>query len=289
MGTSPHPRGAGVIYVAFGAAYRDFAVLSILWLRRFGYTGPIRVITGEEHWPESVLQCEIIRVPKVEGFGSRYYKTRVNEYGFDTTLFLDADTLPVSSVHKLWGQLRHSDMCMPLDYHPTVGNLIRKCKVDRERRRPEYLCMRELELMGHTFYSSGVMLFRRGAETDRLFTAWQEEWARFQHEDQLAMVRALASTGSRVRTLGREWNGRIRGAETVEDAQVRGARIVHLRSGNALLTRTLLDQPPPSREDPPLWQALRFRVRRLKAAAGASLASTMKRVSVFKGSWSRRP
>jgi hypothetical protein len=75
----------------------------------------------------------------------------------------------------------------------------------------------------------------------------------------------------------------------VEDAQVRGARIVHLRSGNALLTRTLLDQPPPSREDPPWWQALRFRVRRLKAAAGASLASTMKRVSVFKGSWGRPP
>jgi hypothetical protein len=135
--------------------------------------------------------------------------------------------------------------------------------------------MKELGLLNHDFYSSGVMLFRRGPATDRLFAAWHEEWSRFGHEDQLAMARAIARTGFPVHTLAPKWNGRIRVSETVEDAQARGARIVHLRSGNAQLTNALLNRLPPSPGDAGTasWWLLFLRLRGLTTAAANRVLS----------------
>jgi hypothetical protein len=266
------PASAGVVYVAFGAAYRELAVLSILWLRRFGYSGPVRVVTGEEYWPADFLGCEIVRVPHVgDGFTTRYYKTQINNYAYDTTLFLDADTLPVASVGKIWGELRFSEMCVSVDYHPSVQDLMTKSTIGRERREREFRYMSDLGLMHHPFYSSGVMLFRRSAATDQLFTIWHEEWNRFRHEDQLALVRAIARTGVKVRTLAPRWNARLKGFRTIENAQLRGVRILHFRPGNARLVRALLQQPALVDAGPKrtLRQRLWFWIRRLKMVIGA--------------------
>src|SRR5208282_3479873 len=245
------PSSVGVVYIAFGATYRELTVLSILWLRRHGYFGPVRVLTGDQYWPVDALDCEIVRVPNVgDGFATRYYKTRINTYGYDTTLFLDADTLPVSSISKIWRELRFAEICLPMDYYPKVEDLIAKGRIGRERRQLEFRAMSDLGLMRHAFYSSGVMLFRRSAATDQFFTIWHEEWNRFRHEDQLALVRAIARTGLRVHTLAPRWNARLKRSASIEDAQLRGVRIVHLRPGNARLVRALLKQPALAEQGP---------------------------------------
>jgi hypothetical protein len=268
------PASAGVVYIAFGAAYRDLTVLSVLWLRRFGYLGPIRILSGDEYWPTEVLDCEIIRVPnRGEGFATRYYKTRINTFGYPTTLFLDADALPVSSIGKIWDQLASADICMSTDYYPTVQELIKNGRKERERRALEYRFMSEANLMGHPFFSSGVILFRRSTSTDQLFAIWHEEWSRFQHEDQLALVRAIARTGVMIKTLAPCWNARLKAGATIESAQSRGTRIVHLRSGNARLVRELLrDSVPLEKTTEQFWFPAKIAIRRVKLTIASILA-----------------
>jgi hypothetical protein len=267
------PSSVGVIYIAFGAKYKESAVLSILWLRRFGYSGPVRVVTGDEYWPVDILDCEVVRVPHVgDGFTTRYYKTQINTYSYDTTLFLDADTLPIASISKIWRELRFAEMCVSMDLFPNIQNLVTTNTKDRERRESEYQYMSALGLLDHPLYSSGVMLFRRSAGTDQLFTIWHEEWNRFRHEDQLALVRAIARTGFKVRTLAPRWNARLKGFGTIENARLRGVRIIHFRPGNAHLVRALLDQPalPGEGRKRPLRKRLRSWIHRLKLAVRAS-------------------
>jgi hypothetical protein len=230
----------GIIYVSFGESYRDLTTLSICALRRFGYSGPVRILSDNHDWDIGHLDCELLEVPSAgEGFGTRFYKTQVNEYGFDTTLFLDADTLAIAPIGHIWRELRFSEICMSLDIHPDVGHLIKKGRKDRERRRFEYTHMQELGLIDHPFFNSGVMLFRRTAAVDQLFKVWHEEWDGFQGEDQLALVRAMSRTGMYVHTLSSRWNERLRKFGSVDQAQRCGVRILHLRPGSEPLLPTI--------------------------------------------------
>ena len=256
------PSNYGVVYLAFGPAYREMTILSISWLRRFGYSGPIRVVTDIQDWPVDCLGCEIAKVPSVdEGTPTRHYKTRIDRYGYDTTLFLDADTLPVSSISGIWWESHFADICMTLDRHPNIQDLVAtSAKVDGtwkgwaaqasspKPRQREYRYMRKLRLMLHPFYNSGVMLFRRNAATDRLFEAWHEEWNRFRDEDQLALVRAIDKTRFRVHMLDPSWNARLIDFGTIEKAQSSGVHILHLRPWEAHLVQELLEQSVQSAE-----------------------------------------
>lgn len=276
------PSRAGVVYIAFGVAYRELTILSILWLRRYGYYGPVRVLTGDQYWPADALDCEIVRVPNVgDGFATRYYKTQINAYGYDTTFFLDADTLPITSISRIWRELRFAKMCLSMDSFPTVQDLVAKNTKDRERRQVEYSCMSDRGLMHHPLYSSGVILFRRSAATDELFTIWHEEWNRFRHEDQLALVRAIARTGFRVHALAPRWNARLKGFGTIEKARLRGVRILHLRPTDARLLRVLLAQPafPADGPQKPLapMGLIGLWIRRMKKAVAAGMARVMRK------------
>jgi len=222
------PANLGVVYLCIGQKYQRLAEMSISFLRAFGYSGPVRVLTAGKNWKLGHLDCEIIKVPfRGLGFATRYYKTRINQYGFETTLFLDADTLPVANVRPIWHELRFADICLSRDLHPQVRDLIKRHYSDRKRCRPEYYYMGDLGLMQHRLYSSGVMLFRRSLATDRLFEAWHEEWNRFRHEDQLALVRAIARTKPPVHDLTRRWNGWQTWFESISQAQNSGVRILH--------------------------------------------------------------
>jgi hypothetical protein len=239
-----HARGTpntGIVYVSFGDLYRELATLSISSLRRFGYCGPIRILSDRQNWDIDHLDCELLDVPSAgEGFGSRFYKTRVNEYGFDTTLFLDADTLVCAPIGHVWHELRFAEICMSLDYHPDVRDLITRSNKGRDRRQVEYDYMRQLGLIDRPFHSSGVMLFHRSSAIDELFRNWHDEWRIFQDEDQLALVRAIARTGSCVHALAPRWNMRLTRYTGVAHAQRSGVRILHLRPGNEPLLPAIL-------------------------------------------------
>jgi hypothetical protein len=190
--------------------------------------GPIRIVTSSNAWNLDHLGCEIVRVPsRGRGFATRYYKTQINQYAFDTTLFLDADTLPIASIRPIWRELRFGKFCLCLDIHRQVRDLVKMHLFDRERCRPEYFQMEELGLMRRPLYSSGVMLFQRTVAADRLFEAWHEEWTHFRQEDQLALVRAIARTGITVHLLTGRWNGWQNRFDSMSQAQESGVRILH--------------------------------------------------------------
>lgn len=221
----------GVLYLALGEEYKLYTIRSISNLRRFGYLGLVRVIADTSEWNSDQLGYELVRVPKMDvGFGSRYYKTKLIDYGFDTTLFLDSDTLPIAPINRIWRRSIRADFSLCLDLHPNVGHVIRNSINDPERRRPEYELMIKLRLTDHPYFNSGVMLFRRCEETLALFNVWHEEWKRFGHEDQLALVRAIAECRMNVGTLDSNWNRRPKSFDSIEQAQGAGVKILHFLS-----------------------------------------------------------
>nr|MDT0666755.1 hypothetical protein [Micromonospora sp. DSM 115978] len=66
--------------------------------------------------------------------------------------------------------------------------------------------------------------------TADIFTRWHQEWNRFRGEDQLAQVRAIASSGTKVRTLDSSWNRRPKAFSSVNEARAAGVHILHFLS-----------------------------------------------------------
>ena len=232
----------GVLYLCFGEMYKEFTALSMAHLRRQGYPGPIRVVTDSSGFDCSDELCEVIEVCDYgEGFASRHYKTQINQYGWDTTLFLDCDAIPIAPINHIWKELRSADICMCVDNYRDVQDLAERNTSDRERRSAEYRFTLSLGLARHTHFNSGVMLFRRTVETEQLFATWREEWSYFQHEDQLALVRALGRCACGVHTLAPRWNARVGWFGGLENARAAGARIVHLRHSREPVPPELLE------------------------------------------------
>lgn len=224
--------GAGILYLAIGEAHCAYVARGVRHLRHFGFGGPIRVVTDQRDHGLPLHEVEVVHVPAVDGgFPSRLYKTRIYEHAFErATLFLDADTQCIAPLDPVWEELEHHDICMCRDLHPDVGDVIRNSMNDPERRRPEYDLMRSLGLERRTFYNSGVMLFRRAPAVEALFRAWHHEWLRFGHEDQLALVRAIAKSDVAVRLLPDCWNLRPKGIGSLAEARQKGGKILHFLS-----------------------------------------------------------
>jgi hypothetical protein len=143
----------------------------------------------------------------LSGVSSRVYKTQLNRYTpFDTTLFLDNDTIVTRRLDALWPHLDGAPLAAALDVHPTVGRALEASLADRLLSEEEAAATRELCGDNASYFNAGVMLWRRGPDADRFFAAWHEEWQRFQGRDQFALVRALARTGTPVAVLPPPFN-----------------------------------------------------------------------------------
>jgi hypothetical protein len=264
---------SGVLYLAIGAGYRDMTVASVAGLRRYGYYGPVRVVTDEPGWMPARLGCETVLVPGAgTGFAARHYKTRLLEYAYDLTLFLDCDTVPVGNIGSAWGLLGDRDIAMAADLRPDIGDLIVKTRNDRSR--DEYDLMIRLGMTGHAFFNSGVMLFRRSNAVAALFTAWHQEWQRFRKRDQMALARAIALTRTTVGTLPVMWNCPSRDFASIRDAQDARVRILHFFSSNRkFLTVKLLSVLSDERSYPAGGEWERWDLcdrRRLEAGANGA-------------------
>jgi hypothetical protein len=242
----------GVLYLALGTGYRYLTLASISALRRYGYRGPIRVVTDDEGWVPPALNCEAIVVPDVgDGYSTRYYKTRLLEFAYDLTLYLDSDAIPIADIDDVWSCLRDCDIAMAADARQTVGALIAG---DRhiEERRAEFGLMMRLGLTSRVYFNSGVMVFRRSSTTAAVFASWHEEWLRFRNRDQLALVRAVALTDTPVGSLPPAWNcppipvradGRLnsRSFASIRDARDSGVKVLHFLSySRSLMTAQLV-------------------------------------------------
>jgi len=221
----------GVLYLALGESYTRLTADSARTLRLHGYDGPVRVVTDAPSHELVDLECETLVVGSLPGgFASRFHKTQLNRWSFERTLFLDADTIVISSIDEVWELLAGHDIAMAPDMHPSVGDVIAKSVNDPARRAPEYQLMRDLGLAERRYYNSGVMLWDQNGRMSRMFTRWHQEWNRFGGEDQLALVRALAATGAKVATLDSAWNRRPKAFTSVDEARSAGVRILHFLS-----------------------------------------------------------
>jgi hypothetical protein len=220
-----------VLYLAVGEEHVKLAALSILFLRRFGYVGQVRVVTDAQIWPNKDPEIDIVRVPSsaVER-GARNYKTQMNQFAYPMTLLLDADTLPISSINGIWDQLQCADVSARLEL-PRVQDFIDYYWNREQETRPELELMRRSGLAAKPFYNCGAILFRKTALVDRLFDAWHGEWMRFGGRDQCAFVRAVARIGIPIHVLPRCWNMPPIGFDSVAEAQNLGVKILHFYSG----------------------------------------------------------
>jgi lipopolysaccharide biosynthesis glycosyltransferase len=220
-----------VLYLALGESYAELATSSARTLRLHGYDGPVRVITDTPSHELTGLECETHVVGSVPGgFSSRFHKTQLYRWSFDRTLFLDADTVVIASIDEVWEKLEGHDMAMTPDLHSSVAHVLANSVTDPKRRAGEFQLMRDLALTDQRYYNSGVMLFQRSPRQAEMFTRWHQEWNRFGGEDQLALVRAIAGTGTRVRTLDSSWNRRPKAFTSVAEARAAGVHILHFLS-----------------------------------------------------------
>lgn len=241
----------GVLYLALGPGYRYLTLASISALRRYGYRGPVRVVTDDQDWVPPALNCEVVVVPDVgDGYSTRHYKTRLLDFAYDLTLYLDSDAVPITDIDEVWSCLRHCDIAMAADARQTVGALIAGDR-NMAERRAEFSLMMRLGLTSRVYFNSGVMVFRRSSATAALFASWHEEWLRFRSRDQLALVRAIALTDTVVGSLPAAWNcppipvrsdGRlnIKSFASVRDARDSGAKVLHFLSYSRSLMTTQL-------------------------------------------------
>jgi hypothetical protein len=112
---------------------------------------------------------------------------------------LDADILPLQPLTQIWQYLEQGDWAMVLDRQPTIAGCNHISQTERDYTMSLY--------PGTTpHFNSGVMLWRKGANTQRLFKAWKREWLQFQQQDQLALVRAIQTTESEIVRLPQFYN-----------------------------------------------------------------------------------
>lgn len=230
----------GVLYLALGLGYRHLTIASVSALRRYGYRGPVRVVTDDPGWVPPALNCEVVVVPDVgDGFPTRHYKTRLLEFAYDLTLYLDSDAIPIADIAEVWGCLGDGDIAMAADPRQTVGALIAK-DWHMAEWRAEFSLMIRLGLTSRAYFNTGVMLFRRSAATAALFSSWHEEWLRFRRRDQLALVRAAALTDTTLDALPANWNRPAQASASIRRARDDGVKVLHFLSTNRQLMTTQL-------------------------------------------------
>jgi hypothetical protein len=166
----------GVLMIAIGKAHRAFAARSIQTLKQHWFAedgcllGPVRLVTDEykfkrEHgtcWP----RVEFIEplAPFTTFYAARREKTTAYRHAFEgVTLMVDADTTFHASPEELF-QKPPETFALAVGPQPFIVSL--------KGRHP--LVETKMREVGHYYprFNSGVILFRRCIESDRLFSEW---------------------------------------------------------------------------------------------------------------------
>lgn len=197
----------GVVYVAFGSAWRKAAAESIASLRRHHPRVPVAVIGDGE-----VAGADDVRLHERAGMTheqtSRWAKVNLDGVFAETdgknavpTLYIDADTEICGDLTPYILPLRDgADLVMTLSVNQGV-------KVMQHISAPERSAT--LNEVGDLLpqLQAGAFAWNHTPAMGRLFAAWRDEWSRWQGADQGALMRALARSPVKLWLLGRDFNG----------------------------------------------------------------------------------
>jgi hypothetical protein len=199
----------GALFCATGSfCYLEAALISALSLRQHEPHLPITLFTDCPQWQEVDLRGTGISLRLVqpdlpegaEAFSSRWLKTRLASLSpYRESLYVDADMLTMQPLGPLWQSLEQAPIGLVLDIRPLVS----LCgHVDASEKSFT------LEAIGGDApqFNGGLILWRAGEPTATLFQHWHQEWRRFARQDQLALARAIASSGIQVAPLPASYN-----------------------------------------------------------------------------------
>lgn len=210
---------AGVVYVTYGGKAIKAARESIQSLRRFHSDLSVAVVSDTD---PTIQDTKFIYHPD-EDPGARAAKLAT--YGlspYERTLYLDADTVVVSSLGGGFNLLDRFDLVLATDLTMAeVGVLGGEHTYSQQERETT---RQELPTSRLTQCACGMVFFRKSPATKKFFKVWQTEWQRWKWRDQGAFLRAIHKTPVRLLVLPVEWN---------VSGQRRNAMVVHHRWGAA--------------------------------------------------------
>lgn len=214
----------GAIWVAYGDPAVKEARQSMISVRERHPDLPLAVISNRD---PRLLDAQLIEFPD-EDPGARTAKLSVAELTpFGKTLYLDADTVAVSSLAGGFYLLESFDLALAVDIRITAQGGVLRPEADLYHEEERRFTKEILPAPQVTQYACGMVFFNKCEDVLRLFEAWQEEWGRWRSRDQAAFLRALHRTPVRHIALPVEWN--VKGSR-------REARVVHHKWGLARRT-----------------------------------------------------
>ena len=185
----------GVIVVAYGGKAKAEAEAMIESLHQF-HDWPVMAISDG-----AISGADMIWRFEHEGWGARWAKLNQDQLApWDRWLYLDADTRVLGDLSAGFDVLDDGwDIAITMSQHQQSNWLWQASEEERAAtwERPGII----LSLQG------GVFFVQRNDCTTRFFDTWRQEWQRFAHIDQAALVRSVLLCPIRLWLLGRAYNG----------------------------------------------------------------------------------
>ncbi len=188
--STPYPVTDGAIYVATGPDYRDLACQSVRSLKIHNPTLQADIFTDKIDFIGAELFDQVHLVPRSH---PRIKVECMPLSRFTNTLYMDCDTLVVSPFGDIFRLLERFDIAMAHD--------VRRCS-DLVQQGAE-------EATPYAFpqLNSGVVLYRRSAETIAFFADWARRYHRVNEpRDQISLKDLLWSSDIRFYVLPPEFN-----------------------------------------------------------------------------------
>jgi hypothetical protein len=167
-------KGEGFLLLSTGDNRKQWLFNLIASIKEHYPDAPIHVLTDAPvDVPHTLIESRVKEA-------SRYYKTRLYHFSpFETTIFLDDDTLLRSSFGTLDDLLKQRSFAMALDPFATLGlwndHVVRHCKGSTAAWDTLVLYVHP-GIRSSPYFNSGVMVWRKDDVAKSLFDYWHELW-----------------------------------------------------------------------------------------------------------------